>query len=392
MKKTTKMLPIALVPFLLTSCGQTIKYEEHLPDYVFDMDYRQNFNILQLTDIHWNINSSTYESKQYLDKVFKEADRHIKEDIDSTNPNAKIDLVELTGDMFMLSNTFHVRSFINYMEKKAEEYGFKYTSIWGNHDRHGMYHPNWLAEQFAKAPHCLYRELNDNLYGRSNFVINLNNGGATKWQIANLDSGASFSESPASPFRDYDYIRKDQTQWWLAEHKAGVPAIAYYHIPQDENLKMWNEVQADPTSHKNAFFKLEDFADNGNEKYASDFIDEGIKNDLKGAFMGHAHNVDWTVEMEDGGNKLILGLGVKTGIELYYAHIDVNSNDDATKQGLKSLADRGCVMDKNFDLIGASLVTITDDPNTIEGKFDLEHLYLNERNTAKGYDEWWVRF
>ena len=130
----------------------------------------------------------------------------------------------------------------------------------------------------------------------------------------------------------------------------------------------------------------------GNEKYASDFIDVAREHGLKGAFMGHAHNVDWTVEMEEGGNKLILGLGVKTGIELYYAHIDVNSNDDATKQGLKSLADRGCVMDKNFDLIGASLVTITDDPNTIEGKFDLEHLYLNERNTAKGYDEWWVRF
>ena len=387
MKKKIRLLPLVITPFLLTSCGKAIKYEDSLDSYVFEMEYHQNFNILQLTDIHWNINSSTYESKNYLDKVLAEADRHVKA---NQGDAAKIDLVELTGDMFMLSNSFHVRSFINYFEKKAEEFGFKYTAIWGNHDRHGMYHPNWLAEQFAKAPHCLYRELNDNLYGRSNFVINLNNGGATKWQIANLDSGASFSESPMSPFRDYDYIRKDQTQWWLAEHNAAganVPGIAYYHIPQDENLKMWNEVQANPASHKNAFFKLEDFADNGNEKYASDFIDVAIKNNLKGAFMGHAHNVDWTVEMTDNetGNSLLLGLGVKTGKELYFAHIDVNSTDPAMQEGLTSVG-----ITENFDLIGASLVTITDEEDNIEGKFDLEHLYFNER--AAGDFASWVKF
>ena len=380
MKKKISLLPLVVTPFLLTSCGKAIEFkkDENWKQYVFEMEYHENFNILQLTDIHWNVNSSTYESKIYMDKLLAEADRHIKE---KQGNSAKIDLVELTGDMFMLSNSFHVRSFINYFEKKAEEFGFKYTAIWGNHDRHGMYHPNWLAKQFAKAPHCLYRELNDNLYGRSNFVINLNNGGATKWQIANLDSGASFSESPMSPFRDYDYIRKDQTQWWLAEHNAAggdtVPGIAYYHIPQDENLKLYET----RSSYKNKFFKLEDFADNGNEKYASDFLDVAKDHNLKGAFMGHAHNVDWTVQWDD----LIVGLGVKTGKELYFAHIDVNSTDPAMQEGLASVG-----ITENFDLIGASLVTITDEVNNIEGKFDLEHLYFNER--AAGDFASWVKF
>ena len=40
---------------------------------------------------------------------------------------------------------------------------------------------------------------------------------------------------------------------------------------------------------------------------------------------------------------------------------------------------------ENFDLIGASLVTITDDAN-----FDLEHLYLNER--ASGDFVSWAKF
>ena len=378
MTKKTKLLPLLIAPFVLTSCGRVYKYADHLDDYVFTMKYRQNFNILQLTDIHWNINSSTYESKRYMDKVLEEAYQH------SGN---KLDLVELTGDMFMLSNSYEVTDFVKYFEKKSEQYGFKYASIWGNHDRHGLYHPNWLAKQFRKAKNSIYYEPNDDLYGRSNFIINLTEDGskstAVKWQIANLDSGASFSESPMSPFRDYDYIRKDQTDWWKREHDAAgatVPGLAYYHIPQDENLKMWNAIHNNGATNKHKFFKLEDFADNGNEAYASDFIDVAIKNNLKGAFMGHAHNVDWTVEMTDSdtGNSMLLGLGVKTGVELYYAHIDVHSTDPAMKEGYLSLGSHP-ELAENFDLIGASLVTITDAEDNIEGKYKLEHLYLNER-------------
>ena len=372
----------------LTSCETTKNYVDHLDDYAFSMKYHDNFNILQLTDIHWNANTSTLKSKQYLEKVLKEAHDHT---------GGHIDLVELTGDQFMLSNSYHVKSFIKFFEEKAEEYGFKYAVIWGNHDQQGLYNPNWLGDQFKKAKNCFYAEPNDNLYGRSNFVINLTVSGdraatlnPTVWQIVNLDSGASFSETAISPFRDYDYIRKDQTDWWLKEHEAAgadVPTIAYYHIPQDENDTMWKAVTENGAPNKNKFFKLEEFASNESPDYASDFIDVGIKNNMKGAFMGHAHNVDWTVEMEDAdtGNKLLLGLGVKSGIELYYAHIDTSSDDPAMKKGLESVG-----INENFDLIGASLVTITDEVDNIEGKFDLEHLYLNER--ASGDFVRWVKW
>ena len=107
MTKKTKLLPILIAPFVLTSCGRVSKYAEHLDDYVFTMKYRQNFNILQLTDIHWNINSSTYESKNYMDKVLEEAYQHT---------GGKLDLVELTGDMFMLSNSFEVTDFVRYFD------------------------------------------------------------------------------------------------------------------------------------------------------------------------------------------------------------------------------------------------------------------------------------
>jgi len=385
MNKKTILLSFPLFSLALTSCGQVMNWEEHLDDYVFAMQYHTDFNILQLTDIHWNVNTSTTSSKQYLDKVIKEADAHVKE----ADATAKIDLIELTGDQFMLANTYHVKTFVEYMETKAVEYGFKYAIIWGNHDRHGLYSPNWLADQYRKAEHCIYIEPEDNLYGRSNFVINLTDtgevSGTTAWQIANLDSGASFSESPLAIGRNYDYIRKDQTQWWIKQNeRAGdAPTIAYYHIPQQDNQAAWSLVKEGGATFKNKFFKLEGFGDADKPDYASDFISKGREiGTLKAAFMGHAHNVDWTVDY-DG---VVIGLGVKTGPELYFAHIDPNSSNKDMTDGLASVnaslpADKQ--INEKFDLIGASLVTIRD-----ADSFDLEHLYYNVREGASDFVRW----
>ena len=354
-------------------CSAAQKSSERLEDYVFTVQYHDDFNILQLTDIHWNVNSSTKASTAYLDKLLEEVNNHI---VAEQGESAKIDLVELTGDMFMLANSYHLKTFIDYFEKKAEEYGFLYAPVWGNHDRHALYSPNKLAKEFREAPHCIYFEPNDDLYGRSNYVINLTEDGtadsAVAWMIANIDSGASFSETELSVSRDYDYIRPEQTDWFITEHAlAGedVPVIAYYHIPQDENAKAWTEVTEKGSGIKNKYFKLEDFADNGKEEFASDFIDRAKDHNLKAAFMGHAHNVDWTFEYEG----VVVGLGVKTGSELYFAHIDADSEDEAMRTGLKSVG-----ITEDFDLIGASLVTLTGR----DGSFDLEHLYFNERENG----------
>ena len=373
MKNKHILTLVPLMSVVLSGCGGVKSWKDNLGDYEYTMEFHQNFNILQMTDIHWSVTSSTTLSRRYLQKVIEETDRKIKAE---QGDNAKIDLIELTGDQFMLANTYHVKTFIKFFEEMAIEHGFMYTAIWGNHDRHGVYNPNWLSETFRQAEHCIYLEPEDDLYGRSNFVINLNQGGVTKWQLANLDSGASFSETAVSPFRDYDYIRKEQVDWWVAEHDrvgTSVPTIAYYHIPQQDNLEAWNKIHKDGAAYKHKFFKLEGFADNGNERYASQFIKVGRENGLKAAFMGHAHNVDWTVDY-DG---VVIGLGVKTGTELYYAHIDVGSTDEAMAEGVASIG-----ATENFDLIGASLVTIKDDAN-----FDLEHLYLNER-TGGDFVRW----
>ena len=388
MKSKSLFVTLPLIALSLTSCGEQFDWrdETHMNDYVYAMQYHDGFNILQLTDIHWCVNTSTAKSKQYLDKVLKEADAHCV---------GGIDLVELTGDQFMLANSYHIKTFIEYFETKAEEYDFKYAVIWGNHDRHGLYSPSWLANQYRKASHCIYIEQEDNLYGRSNFVINLTLSGEKDsqavWQLANLDSGASFSESPLSIARHYEYIRREQVDWWIMQHDAnpyvgaGVPTIAYYHIPQQENLEAWNKIHKDSATYKHNFFKLEDFGDAGKPEYASDFVKEGRTRNLKGVFMGHAHNVDWTVDY-DG---VVIGLGVKTGDELYFAHIDPADQKAEVQEGLANVnaaLPAGEKIEEKFDLIGASLVTIKD-----ANSFDLEHLYLNEREGTNDFVRW-VKF
>ncbi|MBR3415814.1 MAG: metallophosphoesterase, partial [Clostridia bacterium] len=157
MKKS--LLCIFLAAVILTAfvgcSGEKISSSQHLEDYVFTVRYHDGFNVLQLTDIHWNVNSSTKSSTRYLDKLLKEVSDHIAA---TQGASAKIDLVELTGDTFMLANSYHLDTFIDYIEGKAEEYGFVYAPIWGNHDRHCLYNPNELAAKFTAAPHCIYFE------------------------------------------------------------------------------------------------------------------------------------------------------------------------------------------------------------------------------------------
>ncbi len=374
MKKHLKCLLPVIMLTMTTGCSSTTyHYADVLDEYVFEMDYHDNFNVLQLTDIHWNINTSTTSSKSYIANLLAEVDSHIKEEQGSS---AKIDLVELTGDTFMLATADYIDSFIDFIEEQADLYGFNYTVIWGNHDRQGTYSPSYLAKSFANAEHCIYKEVSDDLYGRSNFVINLMNGDSTVWQIANLDSGASFSDSATAFFRDYDYIRNDEVDWWLKVHEAAgdnVPTIAYFHIPTTDFDRIYESISSGEASYKNGYFKLEGF---GSSDVDSDFIETAKVNNLKGAFCGHAHNVDWTVDY-DG---LVMGLGVKTGTELYYAEIDADSTDADVQAGLASTG-----ITEDFDLIGGSLVTITDSTT-----FTLDHVYYNER-TGDDFVAW-VRF
>ena len=76
-KKLLCILLSAAMLLILAACGETVSSSEHPEDYVFTLRYHDSFNILQLTDIHWNVNSSVRASEAYLNKLLKEVSAHI---------------------------------------------------------------------------------------------------------------------------------------------------------------------------------------------------------------------------------------------------------------------------------------------------------------------------
>ncbi len=343
----------ALMFGCLAGCSKKeVSYKDCPEAYEKTMKYHDGFTILQLTDIHWNgatqIGNDYYGSRRYLKKVIDEAVSH----------TGGIDLIEVTGDTFMLANTAAVLDFIDFMS----EVGIPYAIGWGNHDRQGTYNPNWISKRFLKAPYSLYTEVdNDDVHERANYVINLiDDSGAAKWQLINIDSGASLRDSGTDLGLTYDYIRDDQFEWMTYMHdRAGseVPAICYYHISQGDNDIAYEAYLAGNTDYKYKFFKCEGFAVS---KYTKPTEDIFLANNVKAAFMGHDHNNDWTFTTPSG---IVYGLGVKTGEELYYTDIPAGYSQ------------AGITVNEGFRLSGATLVTLTDD----QGSFSLEHLYLNER-------------
>lgn len=336
-----------LISTALTGCGNQIQYKDHLSEYCTTMQYRDGFTIVQLTDIHWSTGTDAISSKEYLTNLISKL----------KSAYGKIDLIELTGDQFMLSNARTAREFIKFMESLE----IPYATTWGNHDREGAYNPNWLSKQFMEASHSIYQEIDfDDVYGRSNYIVNIVDGNTTKWQIAHLDSGASYNETALQFGRTYDYIRESQAKWFMDEHHLvgdDVPVIAYYHIPQNESQIAYDLMHRSSSEiTKSKFKNYEKFSQSEQkEKQFFDLATSNGKTFLKGEFYGHDHANDWTATYKG----VTIGYGVKTGRELYYA-----------KVGQEDLSIYGA--SQEFDLIGASVVTLHD-----SGNFDLDHFYYN---------------
>lgn len=361
------LMILAFAVGTMSGCGKTADSDGYAAtlyseEYIKEMDYHDGFTILQMTDLHWSgatqIGNDEFGAIEYVKKVVREAEQHA----------GKIDLIEVTGDTFMLANKRAVRKFIDMMT----DIGIPYAMTWGNHDRESHYNPNWLSRQFMEAPFSLYTEVdNDELHDRSNYVINLMDGADVAWQIFMLDSGASYREGAADLKMTYDYMRQEQVDWVSVMHKhAGVdvPALAYYHIPPAEVKAALNAYRDGSATFESKFFMYEGV---GSSQLAPDTTRLCKDNNIRGVFLGHDHANDWTYTSADG---VVYGFGVKTGPELYIAQVTTDYEGS------------GVDFDEDFDLIGASLVTLTDR----SGEFTLEHLYLNERD--EGDFVMWVTY
>lgn len=125
-----------------------------------------------------------------------------------------------------------------------------------------------------------------------------------------IDSNSLSLKNPVK--YKYDNIHEDQVEWMERVHetnKANAPSLGFFHIPPNELFTALEEAKEDSSKvmlgeqHEKCCAAAEE----------SSFFTKAKNIGMKGMFYGHDHSNDIAVKY-DG---VVMGYGVKTGLELY---------------------------------------------------------------------------
>ena len=229
-----KLTALAFISLLaLSACG-TKEYQPQ--DYILEMNYKSDFRILQLTDIHLSDKDDKETQFKFMDLLYQ----------DANNP----DLVVVTGDLFTFAGKDTAKSLLKYFDSKK----IPWTVCFGNHDEQCYVSVDWLTETLSKyGSYCMFKDLQDDkVNGNCNFVINLKDGGKVHDQLFIMDSNRyNFNFSQLG----YDCFKEDQINWYsdIVEYtkkqndNAVVNSLMFYHIPLPEINAAWDEAKANNT-------------------------------------------------------------------------------------------------------------------------------------------------
>ena len=236
------LFAVPLITCLLTSCKGTTQYQEFRYETpVVWKDRNEDFRILQLCDIHLS-QSDPFEERHalMLNKTIKDADP---------------DLIVLNGDSF----TFADKSVVTKLFAFIDSYNVPWTFAFGNHDDQGYFSDTYIQETLGSND--LYKNVkfinlpDDNVTGRSNFVINIcDNNNNDFFQVYILESHNYNFDT-----LKYDFIKQDQIDWYermvkYETQKAGhvVPSAMYFHIPLPEFFTAWHELKGETDNLHNS--------------------------------------------------------------------------------------------------------------------------------------------
>ena len=327
-----------LFALALTSCG-TKTYE--VKDYMIELDWKDNYSILQLNDIHVGI-------KDDLDLQFKYLETVIKDD------DAKADLIVLNGDLFTFANRATAKRLFTFMDEQK----VNWTVTFGNHDEQAYFSIDWLTgylndlneKRASGKSYCVFKDLqDDDIMGNGNFVINLMKDNKIKEQIFLMDSNRyNFGENAG-----YDYIHEDQIKWYenvvkdTTANNGGTPvkSVAFFHIPVPEFETAWVKAK-EGSSEVKVVIPQTDKSDY--EGVAAPKVNTGLFEKMvelgstNAIFCAHDHKNNYAIEYKG----ILLSYGVNSTDRVYW----------------------------DSDLCGGQLNVIKDD-GSIEMVQILEHTY-----------------
>lgn len=351
MKKKITCLCLLVSTLSLLGCSAKQNIPADSDSYVKSLAWKDNFRVLQLTDIHWNFTTDIPLQKAFL-----------KATIEDANP----DLLIITGDSTLDANEEIVTTLYDFIDS----FEIPFAVTFGNHDRQGTFSPRWLSNLLLNEKNSLYTEVEDNLTGKSNYVIDLLTGGKKiAWQLFLLDSN-SYSYTGFDYEYTYDYIHQDQVDWYEAQAErskfvngAYAPSAFYFHIPLWEWAYAYEknpqgelgEIQEKSTYTVKGLTDGKDPIKFWVGNSPSALFDEAVARNGKAFFCGHDHSNDWgTTYTNSDGHQGYVSYGVKSGRELYYGK---NS--------------------EGRDITGGSLFVLHQNES-----WDLTHLYVNTDNLS----------
>lgn len=205
--KINKLLAFSMLfPLTLCSCNNNVTRQYSLEAYISNLAFRDQFLICHLGDLHFSTSSNLERDFEYLRKVI-----YSYAEVKNVNPNivnvGKPALIIINGDTFMNATKDIVIKTFEFFDSLEIPYAFNY----GNHDLQGSYTGNFINNYLLNndSPYNMYRNpYNDNVFGNSNYVINLVNPlGQSQFQIFLMDSNCFY-------YGDYDSIHEDQIAWY----------------------------------------------------------------------------------------------------------------------------------------------------------------------------------
>ena len=347
---------------LLCSCNAQKSYS--VASYRTTMQFYEDFKILQLTDLHFGIETNL---ALQLDVV--------KNAIRKEAP----DLIVLTGDNFMYSNKAIAQNLVKMLNEECaaltEARGgrlTKFTLTFGNHDNQGDYPRYFLndlllsyvapdGEEIAQGKYCAFIDYeDDDLFGLANFYIDLVDSSDVKYRLHIIDSNTYHYMGGLD--YEYDIIHDEQLEHAIKIKNEATPdrdyiGLAFFHIPFNEFDEAYKQFESSGSGQGEL-----------NEDSLSGYKNAGAFEKLRSAgivafFCGHDHvnygDFIYNADSADISKKAIFSYGVKSTNQLYHEK----------------------------DMIGYKTITLKGDM-TLEEFLTFENISENFYNFTGGYSNY----
>jgi len=289
--KNYKYLILGAIPFLLVSCNATQTKSYSVSAYKTTLEFHDDFKIMQLTDMHFSIQSDFVKNRDY-----------VVNNVRNCNP----DLIVLTGDSFMDATPNIVMNVLDFINDLSIPFAFTY----GNHDHQGSYGYYFVNDYLKTLSNSVFVDYDDDdIFGSTNYFVDLVKKDEIKYRLYIIDSNSYvFNNFKYS----YDIIHEDQIKHIenIVKEDGAVPGLAFYHIPlyeTDDAYKLYKD------SDDRSIIRGEHQEKVSVGYKRTDAFDRMTSAGIIGHFYGHDH-INNTDIMYKG---VSLSYGIKSTYEIY---------------------------------------------------------------------------